>query len=825
MPPLRAICARLVLLLGCSLCVCAPSAAQVLTIRAHEIAELTFDGRAFAAAADGPRGPRAASAAFTAFGRRFDLALESNERLIANLDATQRAALKDVELFRGTVAGVDGSWVRLTRTGGRVTGLLWDGAELYGIDAQRDLAPFLATAGGDPDATVIYRWSDVAGELGDAALPAAALASLAAAAPGELPGELGVEAASLNPGKQLDIGIVGDYEFVRDGPWNAAERAIEAVNNVDAILVRSLGLYLNLTKLELFETDTDPFVTNEPRDLLLALETHKETTPDLRGRGLVHLLTRRDLAEPAGATKSIVGIANIGSVCDVRKSVGLTQATYSSSMNALIMAHEIGHNLGAPHDGEAKSACASTPTTFLMAATINGSDEYSACSVQQMQPVILGAACLVAPPTADVAIRRHPASPNPLGLLLGGRGTLMIEGENAGPTDALAVDVTVQNANVQITRIDLFPSPPGGFAFQCSNLVAPFRCQIPRLPPGNRFTLSAELATVAPGPASLTFGTHAANDVVPGNDLVPFAIEVQSAVDVDATSTLTPTHIRPLGTTWASLDFTNQGTVAATEVRAQLNLPSQIELVDAARDGCTRTTTAWLCPIGAVGGHETKRLAIELRARAGTVGTQFGSFAWTAAQRDIDLGADNASLTIGVVPKIVDLAVSRDGPTRADPGAPVELVATLDNAGPDVADEVVFSYDNDGVTVQSATSSNGVCALTSPSSYTCRAPSLAPGESIRVTLRGTASTAASFFREQIGASTATYDADSANDVQQTAFDVTLPAPAFPPAPATSGAAGGAGGGGAFDPLLLGLCGWLWARKRARGRSPSLPSAL
>ena len=210
MPPLRAICARLVLLLGCSLCVCAPSAAQVLTIGAHEITELRFDGRAFAAAVDGPRGPRVASAAFTAFGRRFDLALESNERLIANLDATQRAALKDVELFRGTVAGVDGSWVRLTRTGGRVTGLLWDGAELYGIDAQRDLAPFLATAGGDPDATVIYRWSDVAGELGDAALPAAALASLAAAAPGELPGELGVEAASLNPGKLLDIGIVGD---------------------------------------------------------------------------------------------------------------------------------------------------------------------------------------------------------------------------------------------------------------------------------------------------------------------------------------------------------------------------------------------------------------------------------------------------------------------------------------------------------------------------------------------------------------------------------------------------------------------------------------
>src|SRR4029450_11587948 len=101
---------------------------------------------------------------------------------------------------------------------------------------------------------------------------------------------------------------------------------------------------------------------------------------------------------------------------------------------------------------------------FLMAASINGSDEYSACSGQQMQPVILGAACLVTPPTADVASRRHPASPSPLGLLLGSKGALMIEGENAGATDALAVDVTVQGANVQVTRIARFPSPPGGFA-------------------------------------------------------------------------------------------------------------------------------------------------------------------------------------------------------------------------------------------------------------------------------------------------------------------------------------------------------------------------
>jgi hypothetical protein len=82
-------------------------------------------------------------------------------------------------------------------------------------------------------------------------------------------------------------------------------------------------------------------------------------------------------------------------------------------------------------------------------------------------------------------------------------------------------------------------------------------------------------------------------------------------------------------------------------------------------------------------------------------------------------------------------------------------------------------------------------------------------------LRGTASAAANFFREQVDVRTSTYDANAANDVRETAFDVSLPAAAAPPATATTDG-GGTGGGGAFDPLLLGLCAYLWARRPPRG---------
>src|SRR5262249_39589951 len=68
--------------------------------------------------------------------------------------------------------------------------------------------------------------------------------------------------------------------------------------------------------------------------------------------------------------------------------------------------HELGHNLGAPHDGEAGSACAATPTAFLMAPTVNGSGTFSDCSLTQLSAFIATkrGSCIVSANYADIGV-------------------------------------------------------------------------------------------------------------------------------------------------------------------------------------------------------------------------------------------------------------------------------------------------------------------------------------------------------------------------------------------------------------------------------------
>ena len=58
----------------------------------------------------------AGRAEFDAYGRRFSLRLESNDRVLARLPAQRKADFASIHLLRGELAGVPGSWVRLTNS-------------------------------------------------------------------------------------------------------------------------------------------------------------------------------------------------------------------------------------------------------------------------------------------------------------------------------------------------------------------------------------------------------------------------------------------------------------------------------------------------------------------------------------------------------------------------------------------------------------------------------------------------------------------------------------------------------------------------------------
>jgi hypothetical protein len=100
---------------------------------------------------------------FRAFDQVFNLVLQPNDELTAHLPEEQRQQLTaKLQLYRGTIAGITDSWVRLSRWNDTWSGVFWDGSELYLIDSSTELNPALQPKmrGSGSSGSIIYRLSD-----------------------------------------------------------------------------------------------------------------------------------------------------------------------------------------------------------------------------------------------------------------------------------------------------------------------------------------------------------------------------------------------------------------------------------------------------------------------------------------------------------------------------------------------------------------------------------------------------------------------------------------------------------------------------------------
>jgi hypothetical protein len=338
---------------------------------------------------------------FEAYGRRFDLRLEPNERIA---HAAGGRALR-ARALRGTVDGAPASWARLTLSDdGRWHGMFSDGREVYAIEPAADIEAALvqpaAAKGADP---VVYRLSDALLPTGAAhcgtrgiAHGKSALQALEA---------IGADARSVNSAtRRLLVSVIADHEFASffQLQGTSAEQAIVArMNIVDGIFAGQLGVRIELAPPTVFTTADDPFVKRNANDLLEEVRRYRATSSTEMSRGITHLMTGRDMD---GDT---VGIAYIGTVCGGGVASSLSEGVRSTTAAALIAAHEIGHNFNAPHDGEAGTACASTSKDFLMGPQLTGSQQFSSCSIGQMSPLATSGWCL-----ADVSTDTTTSGPD-----------------------------------------------------------------------------------------------------------------------------------------------------------------------------------------------------------------------------------------------------------------------------------------------------------------------------------------------------------------------------------------------------------------------------
>jgi MYXO-CTERM domain-containing protein len=500
---------------------------------------------------------------FEAYGRHFELSLEPNRQLTQQL-----AGSHAVELYRGSLPGTPRSWVRLAASGARLSGIVWDGQQAYIIEPAAEVSDALVEPAADRSGNVIFRLADVLLDPGAAACATvsesrprkgdAAFASLLQ----ELKNTPSIQQA-LGASRRLTIAALGDAPFLeRQADAQAARDAIIArLNNIDGIFSSQLGVQIQLGALTVNDATTDPLSGQTiPVELLGELGRLRRSSAELSSFGLTHLFTGRELDGAA------VGIAYLDSVCDPQYSAGLTQSR-ETWLDSLVAAHEIGHTLGADHDGDAGGSCAAAPTSgYLMASSIDGSQQFSQCSIERMLSRLQSAVCLSTLPPANVVLAAD------MGEVRSARTvpfTFSVAIANAGGLDAQNVRATL--AVPPAIAIDEAYVTGGS----CVSGAGMIQCQLGALAGGStrviHLSLRSDQLGTYPLSAEVTSDGESSTADNRGSGMIVIQPEADLAISLQGAASTSAGASYELG-----FMVTNHGAATATGISAAITLPSGV---------------------------------------------------------------------------------------------------------------------------------------------------------------------------------------------------------------------------------------------------------
>jgi hypothetical protein len=191
-------------------------------------------------------------------------------------------------------------------------------------------------------------------------------------------------AAAAGATKQLDLSVVADADFSAVHGGNASAVIASRINTIDGIYSNQVGVAVVASSTRLLTANGTLTSTNS--STLLESFRQMVVSGQVTRGDLTHLVSGKDF------DGSTVGVAYLGVICNASYGVGINQVRDSSQTTALTMAHELGHNFGAPHDGE--GACAGVTSPGIMNPFINGTTAFSSCSLTQMADDVAAASCL-----------------------------------------------------------------------------------------------------------------------------------------------------------------------------------------------------------------------------------------------------------------------------------------------------------------------------------------------------------------------------------------------------------------------------------------------
>ena len=568
---------------------------------------------------------------FEALGRRFDLRLESNDRLLKGIPTDAR--VDAVRAYRGELANNPDSWVRVVMYDGMPRGLVWDGTTMYAIEVPGDSAL-------DITAPIVYRLDDLYIAPGTMSCEATSMSGKASIVYNQMKTDL-TRGASQAPGavSEITMGAIGDSLFtsLRGGSTAAAAAITARFNNIDGYFSEQVGVQINVQSITTFDAATDPFSgTLNTSALLTEVSEYRLQTPAQNSLGLTHMYTGRDF------DTSTVGIAWLGTICEDYFGAGVSEGRAGLTTDSLIAAHEIGHNFGADHDGDPTKSCPSEPEIYIMAPSVSPNEEFSACSIGVMQATAAAApqSCVMPLPAVDVGISQDGAASTVLlsastdiDYEVSSNGTIGVSGVVADftlPSSLLLNSVSTSTGN-------------------CSSGAGTVNCTL-----GDIGGLSSHTITLSTTPVAVGVGmvnasvTTTDTDERLTNNQDALQVTVNPAVDlVVNTPSTAPVFVDSSTTVTAMLE--NRSTLAATNVSLSVTLAAGLQADSATWSIGTCSVAAQQVDCTASNFGAQSNSSFSVTATALATGAQNVTASLSSAVADADPSNDSATAAVNVV--------------------------------------------------------------------------------------------------------------------------------------------------------------------------------
>ncbi|MBT8139563.1 MAG: hypothetical protein KJP25_07330 [Gammaproteobacteria bacterium] len=318
------------------------------------------------------------------------------------------------------------------------------------------------------------------------------------------------------------------YQNLPGNGFTPLERALAEINELEMFFELAFNYRFSRLSITMLNQQQDALVGDSNNagtllDRLRVLRGNGQLGFIVNPRSIFHFVTGRNF-DPTQNEGNVVGLAYVSQVCaGSGLNTGLTDAGDTDALQptavSLIMAHEIGHNLGAQHDDPATNGC--DASGYIMSGNIgqagSATSEFSSCSIQDINNEVgasMSSICFDFPVDVEIVASASNQTEPPAATAFATQFRVT-RADGFLPVDEMRVEAMLETPlNGYFTSASI----PGG---SCSVAADTVSCTASDPPPSFDVVLGAyveqgaDAFTITAAAQSITNGTA---DLVAGND-------------------------------------------------------------------------------------------------------------------------------------------------------------------------------------------------------------------------------------------------------------------------------------------------------------------